>query len=114
MSIQGDDFGNYSSPCSIHDNETCKAVMSHLMMSLLSAYSRCLSFFCQRSDTLSKLNAGRMLMILMTLVTDERCVNNYCSLVFTVCNVVRCTGLFCGREELETIVDVHSLVSDGH
>ena len=33
---------------------------------------------------------------------------------FTVCNVVRCTGLFGGREDLETIVDVHSLVSDGH
>lgn len=32
---------------------------------------------------------------------------------FTVCNVVRCTRLFCGREELETIVTLHSLVSEG-
>ena len=35
-------------------------------------------------------------------------------LYFTVCNVVRCTGIFGGREELETIDYVHSLVSDGH
>ena len=28
-------------------------------------------------------------------------------------NVVRCTRLFCGREELETIVILHSLVSEG-
>ena len=58
MSAQGDDLDNYSFPCSIQNNDTCKAVMmSHLLVSLFSAYFRYLSFFWQRSDTLSKLTA---------------------------------------------------------
>ena len=127
MSTLDADWGTHSYFCSNQNNDTCKAVMVreiHFQLSSCLSLHTCL-FFRLSAALFSRVwcckwaadCCGMLIMMMtLTLITDERLVSCYFSLLFIVCNVVRCTQWFVGVTKLWHCEEqgLNTLAGDGH